>query len=811
VGGERFWIRGVTYGSFPHNTEGDPFPPLSQVRDDFAKMRDAGINTVRLYSPPSDRIADAAYEAGLLLVPDIMWGSRRCELDDPQRVRFIRAWVRQHSRRLAQHPAILMYSIGNEIPPLVVRWYGRRRIQDHLRSLYEVVKEEAPQTLVTYVSHPPTEHLDLPFLDVVSYNVFLEREGDFRAYLARLHVLAGDRPVFLAELGLDSRQHGEESQARFLARFLRASFEHGLCGVSVFAWTDDWGLFEHRVEGWGFGLTDAHRRPKPALEAVADVYRRDLYGLRDRPWPRVTVVVPTHNGARWLARCLDSLEQLRYPDYEVVVVDDGSTDATPAIATRHGVRLLRQERNGGLSRARNAGVSAATGDIVAFIDDDATADPDWLFFLVTAMERTGAVACGGPNLPPPDEGFVGQCVACAPGNPTHVLLTDDLAEHIPGCNMAFRVSALQRIGGFDPTHRAAGDDVDVCWKLQVAGERIAFSPAAVVWHKRRPTVRAFLRQQWGYGVAEADLARRYPERFNTLGYLVWRGRIYARAAPSGGGWLPLSRGRIYQGWFGGAPFQGLYPSLAPWFAGLLTGPEWLLTWGSMSLAGLLTFHRSVAAGVGLLVAGGVLGGVHVGMASLGAWQATAERKSLAPRSGAFGLVTLLHLAQPLARALGRLRGWWSARRTGPSYPPETRVYGDLARRDPWLQRLLHHAWALGWRCQPSSPWSDSDLEVLGPGPCRASLVSVTEEDLERGQYYLRFRVRVRRKPWAAVLALALLATAPIFFRIPTLLPLALPLGLACWWLLRGGKRHLEAAVSHLALECAEAEGMRRAP
>ena len=125
-GEDRFWIKGVTYGSFGLNDQGEPFPPYAQLRDDFAAMRDAGINTVRLYSPPSDRIADAAADMGLLLLPDICWGPRKCELDDPERMKFIRSWVRGHSRRLAGHPGILLFSIGNEIPPLVVRWYGRQ-------------------------------------------------------------------------------------------------------------------------------------------------------------------------------------------------------------------------------------------------------------------------------------------------------------------------------------------------------------------------------------------------------------------------------------------------------------------------------------------------------------------------------------------------------------------------------------------------------------------------------------------------------------------------------------------------------------
>src|SRR5262245_40654934 len=80
VNGERFWVKGVTYGSFAPNEAGEPFPAFTQVRDDFQRMRDCGINTVRLYSPPSDRIADAAADAGLFLIPDIAWGPRVCFL-----------------------------------------------------------------------------------------------------------------------------------------------------------------------------------------------------------------------------------------------------------------------------------------------------------------------------------------------------------------------------------------------------------------------------------------------------------------------------------------------------------------------------------------------------------------------------------------------------------------------------------------------------------------------------------------------------------------------------------------------------------
>jgi GT2 family glycosyltransferase len=74
---------------------------------------------------------------------------------------------------------------------------------------------------------------------------------------------------------------------------------------------------------------------------------------------------------------------------------------------------------------------------------------------------------------------VPEAVAVSPGAPCHVLLDDEVAEHIAGCNMAFRRDVLLGIGGFDPIFRAAGDDVDICWRLQDAGYQIGYSAAGL--------------------------------------------------------------------------------------------------------------------------------------------------------------------------------------------------------------------------------------------------------------------------------------------------------------------------------------------
>src|SRR5438045_9094956 len=111
------------------------------------------------------------------------------------------------------------------------------------------------------------------------------------------------------------------------------------------------------------------------------------------------------------------------------------------------------------------------------------------------MEASNLAVCGGPNFPPPEDDLVPAAVAVSPGGPTHVLISDEIAEHIAGCNMAFRRDALLALSGFDPVYRAAGDDVDICWRFQDAGHTIGFSPAGGGGHFRRHTCGALLQPQ----------------------------------------------------------------------------------------------------------------------------------------------------------------------------------------------------------------------------------------------------------------------------------------------------------------------------
>ena len=126
-----------------------------------------------------------------------------------------------------------------------------------------------------------------------------------------------------------------------------------------------------------------------------------------------------------------------------------------------------------------------TGEILAFTDDDCAPDREWLVRLGRVFADGRFAAAGGPNLPPPPRNWREAVVCAAPGAPSHVMLDDEEAEHLPGCNLVVTKAAFEAIGGFDPVFHTGGDDVDFCWRLREAGFRLGFAPGAFVWHWRR--------------------------------------------------------------------------------------------------------------------------------------------------------------------------------------------------------------------------------------------------------------------------------------------------------------------------------------
>lgn len=553
LGREKFHIKGVSYGPFPPCRSGEPLPELEQLRCDLSHIRGLGGNSLRVYFPPPNWFLDEAAAFGLRVLIDVPWEKHRCFFEDWRAQDDARRRVTDTARLVGSHPAVLGISVVNEIPVDVVRFYGQHRVARFVDELMDSAKQASPDCLLTFVNFPTTEFLSPTLCDFWTFNVYVHDEQKFGAYLDRLQHIAGNKPLVLGEYGVDTIREGEDEQARLLQMHLRGEARHGLAGSFIFAYTDDWFTGGHQVNDWAFGVTRRDRSEKPAAQMLRTTWRNlphELLGDR----PKVSVVVCSYNGARTLRGALQSLMELDYPDFEVILVDDGSTDSTAEIASDFPQVLYHYQENCGLSVARNVGAELAVGDIVAYTDSDCEVDPDWLRYLVQAMEDQKVEAIGGPNITPQGSSWTAYCVAASPGNPSHVMLNDCRAEHVPGCNMAFRRATLLGIGGFDPQFRQAGDDVDICWRFLDADLPIGYAPGALVWHHRRPSVKAYARQQKGYGRSEAMVHFKHPQRCGAFGRSSWRGIIYGDGAVG----LPLMPQRIYHGQFGTGLFQTIY-------------------------------------------------------------------------------------------------------------------------------------------------------------------------------------------------------------------------------------------------------------
>lgn len=755
--GQKVFLRGVSYGPFRPNARGEAFPEDDRLSADLAHIRAMGFDTVRLYELPTEHMLHTAEALGLQLLIGIPWTDHVDFLRSGQQRREIEQRVTNAVRSLKARRCVIGFLVGNEVEKILVRWMGPLRVQRFLERLITRARAESPDHLFSYATYPSTEYLIPRNADFVAVNLYLEQPEAVAAYLQRLQNLAGNKPLVITEFGLDVATHGERAQAETLLWQHQCVEQAGVAGNVWFSYTDEWFRGGAEVTEWQFGLVDAQRRPRLACEVAMQLHASNAAGLQPpETAPRISVIVCTCNGTQTLAACLDSLCHLRYPNYEILVIDDGSSKDIAAIAGRFPqVRYQRQE-HAGLSVARNLGAALATGSILAYTDDDCLAEEDWLTHLALAFEDPQWVAAGGPNIPPPPRNRIEAVVAAAPGAPAHVLLNDAEAEHLPGCNFVVRKEALMAIGGFHAPFTTAGDDVDICWRLRDAGGKLRFVPGAMVWHHRRFTVEAYLRQQRGYGEAEALLMKEHPERFGPLGGARWRGAIY-------GDWqlsTNPAEGTIFHGPFGNGLFQGIYANcsrcLLDWMSGVL--------WVALALVLLLLRQPQAAlviVALSLLAAG-------CRMRHLPAFPFVLRWQEKL-------LLLLLCWLQPVVREWARVVDMvrLSAR---PSWKPMLREVFVPTRRSKWTfpigemafwseqgvgrDELLNHLQTLlGQQRMPlclDDGWQLFDIELRPEAGLSTALMSATEYH-GQGKCLTRVRLLVRLDFHAALLVCAITA------------------------------------------------------
>ena len=236
--------------------------------------------------------------------------------------------------------------------------------------------------------------------------------------------------------------------------------------------------------------------------------------------PFVSVVVPVYNDPDGIEATLDALRRQTAPSdrYEVIVVDNGSTDETRDVVREflrdeafEGLRLFVEDRVRGSYAARNAGVSAATGSVVAFVDADMIVDPGWIEAVAREMALTDAayLACDVRLFTTGEEGTVAKY------NRLKDLNVERFIEELsfgPTCSLVVTRALLEDVGGFDARLRSSGD-VEFGNRVAASGRDLRYESDVVVYHPTRTTLGALLRKSRRVGRGKTQLRRYYPERY----------------------------------------------------------------------------------------------------------------------------------------------------------------------------------------------------------------------------------------------------------------------------------------------------------
>ena len=500
-------------------------------------------------------------------------------------------------------------------------------------------------------------------------------------------------------------------------------------------------------------------------------------------------------------------------------MDDGSTDDTPEIAAAVPVgALIRQSENQGLSAARNTGIAAATGRDRRL---HRLGLPRRRGLAVLPGGGPGATAdfagIGGPNLLPPDDSPVAAAVLASPGRTDARDADGSAGRAHPGLQHGvLRNGRCEEIGGFDPVFRKAGDDVDVCWRLQQRGLHDRVQPGAASSGitgapRSAPTcgssaATARPRRCW---------SRKHPEYFNALGGGIWRGRIYA-ASKFG---VEIRPPVIYHGLFASAGFQRLYASEPATILMLCTTLEYhLFAMLPLWIVSALFPWLLPVAITGLLLP--------IGICATAGFQAVLPRNRIHWWSRP--LVALLFLLQPIVRGWARYKGRLVP---PPRAVPDQESLDSIALRNSgqpldqvqyWSERrldrlsfvasILRRLQEKAWAHRADSGWSEHDIEISG-GPWSHLQLAIVMEDHPDDRQMIRCRLRTRwplpaRTAFWSLLGLELLVVGLAGPSRPWPWCLFLTLPLLAWFLARE-QRRLQSVVVILLDTLTREQGLAR--
>lgn len=252
---------------------------------------------------------------------------------------------------------------------------------------------------------------------------------------------------------------------------------------------------------------------------------------------KISIVVPFYNSSATLEKALRSIEQQTLSDYEVILVDDGSSDASPDIARQFPWQTIRNNERLGPAKSRNVGIRTAKGEIIAFMDSDCIADRHFLanIKLEFDLDRQAEVIAGNTKIP--KSTLLGDCISelGSPGGANAGferiwrVSPEGYTSHVSSCNFAARRTVFEKHGLFDESFAyAGGEDAEFSHRLAMAGVRIRHCPNVVVWHEPRKDLISFIRWQMLRGRGNYHFKRKVGRVSDYLKLRFWSTRNIIR-------------------------------------------------------------------------------------------------------------------------------------------------------------------------------------------------------------------------------------------------------------------------------------------
>ncbi|MFD1156251.1 glycosyltransferase [Roseovarius aestuarii] len=240
---------------------------------------------------------------------------------------------------------------------------------------------------------------------------------------------------------------------------------------------------------------------------------------------QATIVVVARNAEHTIGICMGSLNRQSHPPTKVILVDDGSTDATVEIAKNAypGLDVISSPTRS-ISKNRNVGWQSAETEFVAFLDADCEAPPAWLENLLAAAAKLDVAAVGGGNKPPAGQSSHYDALAIMLASHLgsrgslqgQVPSTEAVVPHIPTLNILYSKTTLEQVGGFDPRFARMGEDEDLSRRLRDMGHSLVAIPDAVVVHHQRADLHSWAKNMYAYGKGRTWLIRRHPNAWSPV-------------------------------------------------------------------------------------------------------------------------------------------------------------------------------------------------------------------------------------------------------------------------------------------------------